>query len=71
VPADQRTERAELEPPHAALLRPENEFKPEVGLTWRIFHANDYLTPVTTGDREHLAQLEKRLLALGLRQRAW
>lgn len=72
VPEDERVgARAELEPPHAALLRPENEFKPEVGLTWRIFHADEYLQAVTAGDRERLAHLEKRLLAMGLKQKAW
>ena len=35
-PGGERTARVELDPPHTALLRPENEFKPEVGLTWRM-----------------------------------
>ena len=69
VPAEERKGRVELEPPHAALLRPENEFKPEVGLTWRIFRAD--LAPVTAQDREQLAWLEKRLAALGLKRGRW
>ena len=69
VPAAERTARVELEPPRTALLRPENEFKPEVGLTWRIFHAD--LTPVTAEDRERLVGLEKRLAALGLKRGRW
>ena len=69
VPLAERTARVELDPPHTALLRPENEFKPEVGLTWRIFHAE--LTPVTPEDRERLAGLEKRLAALGLKRGRW
>ncbi|MFI4946928.1 MAG: hypothetical protein ACHP85_26850, partial [Burkholderiales bacterium] len=31
VPAAERKSRVTLEPPRAAVLRPENEFKPEVG----------------------------------------
>jgi hypothetical protein len=54
-----------------AVLRPENDFKPEVGLTWRLFHRDKYLTPVTGADRERLAGLEKRLLAMGLKQGRW
>jgi len=69
VAPGERAARVELEPPHTALLRPENEFKPEVGLTWRIFHAE--LTPVTPEDRERLAGLEKRLAALGLKRGRW
>ena len=69
VPAPERSARVELDPPRTALLRPENEFKPEVGLTWRIFHAE--LTPVTPEDRERLAGLEKRLAALGLKRGRW
>jgi hypothetical protein len=69
VPAAERTARVELEPPHTAVLRPENEFKPEVGLTWRIFHPE--VTPVTAEDRERLSQLEKRLATLGLKRGRW
>jgi hypothetical protein len=70
VPPGERTARAQLDPPHTALLRPENEFKPEVGLTWRIFHPGEP-TPVTAVDRERLASFEKRLAALGLKRGRW
>jgi hypothetical protein len=70
VPAGERNARVELDPPRTAVLRPENEFKPEVGLTWRILHA-DESAPVTSQDRERLAQLEKRLAALGLKRGRW
>jgi hypothetical protein len=70
VPAAERTARVELDPPRTALLRPENEFKPEVGLTWRIFHVGE-AAPVTAEDRERLAALEKRLSALGLKRGRW
>ena len=71
VPAAERKAGAEIEPPHSAVLRPENDFKPEVGLTWRLFHRDDYMAPVTGADRERLAWLEKRLLAMGLKQGRW
>lgn len=71
VPTSERQAGAEIEPPHMAVLRPENDFKPEVGLTWRLFHRDDYLAPVTGADRERLAALEKRLLAMGLKQGRW
>lgn len=71
VPSNERSGRVELEPPHAALLRPENEFKPEVGLTWRVTHEDEYLKAVSAEDRERLARLEKRLVALGLKHGHW
>ena len=71
VPEAERRARVELEPPHTTLLRPENEFKPEVGLTWRMFHKDEYLKPVTADDREGLARVEKRLVALGLKHGHW
>src|SRR5262245_60972971 len=50
-PAGQAVARTEWEPPRlAAVLRPENELKPEVSLTLRIFHADEYLKAVTAGD---------------------
>ncbi len=71
VPESERAGGLELEPPHTALLRPENEFRPEFGFTWQIFHGDDYLTPVNAGDREDLARLEKRLVAMGLKHGHW
>ena len=63
--------RAELEPAHTAVLRPENELKPEVSFTWSIFHKDDYLRPVTADDRESLSGLEKRLTERGLKRGHW
>jgi hypothetical protein len=70
VPAGERTARVELDPPRTAYLRPENEFKPEVGLTWRIFQPGEP-APVTAEDRDRLASLEKRLSTLGLKRGRW
>jgi len=53
------------------VMRPENELRPEVGLTLRIFHADEYLKSVTSEEREGLARFEKRLVGMGLRQGHW
>ena len=82
VPPGERTGRTEIDPPHAvslrsepgpprtARLRPENDLRPEVALTCRIFHPGEP-TPVTAKDRERLASFEKRLAALGLKRGRW
>lgn len=61
--------RARLEPPRLAVLRPENELKPEVALSWRLFHADH--SPVAAEDRDRLAAFEKRLQALGAKRGRW
>jgi hypothetical protein len=70
IPAAERKSRVTLEPPRAAVLRPENEFKPEVGLTWQVYYPGD---PRATSDedRERIAAFEKRLAALGLKRGRW
>ena len=50
------------------MLRPENEFKPEVGLTFHLLPRGGALAAVTNEDRDRMAQLEKRLLAFGVKQ---
>jgi hypothetical protein len=70
VPPGERSARVELEPPRMAVLRPENELKPEVALTWRIFRPGKP-APVTAEDRDRLSLVEKRLAALGLKRGRW
>ncbi len=70
VPAAERKSRVTLEPPRAAVLRPENEFKPEVGLTWQIYYPGDPRATTDT-DRERITEFEKRLTALGLKRGRW
>jgi hypothetical protein len=53
------------------VMRPANELRPEVGVTLRIFHADEYLKAVTAGEREGLSRFEKQLTAKGLRQGHW
>jgi len=68
APVEERTARVQLEQSARVVLRPENEFKPEVGLTFHLFPRGGGLTAVTDADRERVAQLEKRLLGFGVKQ---
>ena len=70
VPPGERSARVELEPPRLAVLRPENELKPEVVLTWRIFRPGAP-APVTAEDRDRLSLVEKRLAGLGCKRGRW
>jgi hypothetical protein len=53
------------------VMRPQNELRPEVGVTLRIFHADEYMKSVTAGEREGLSRFEKRLVEKGIRQGHW
>jgi len=68
APDEQRTARVQVEQAARVVLRPENEFKPEVGLTFHLFPRGGSLAAVTEEDRARMAQLEKRLLAFGVKQ---
>jgi hypothetical protein len=67
APEDQRTARVQIDQPARVVLRPENEFKPEVGLTFHIFPRGAALSAVTPEHRERMGRLEKRLVAFGLK----
>ena len=71
VSGAQRVADVQMEPPRTAVLRPENELRPEISLTWRIFHADQYLKAVSEADRGRLTALEKRLVAMGLKHGHW
>jgi hypothetical protein len=68
APEDQRTARVQIEQAARVVLRPENEFKPEVGLTFNLFPRGASMAAVTAEDRERMTQVEKRLLAFGVKQ---
>ena len=68
APEEQRTARVQLEQAARVVLRPENEFKPEVGLTFNLFPRGGSLAAVTEEDRNRMGRLEKRLLAFGVKQ---
>ena len=66
-PEAQRTSRVQLEQAARVVLRPVNEFKPEVGLTFHVLPRGESLASVTLEDRERMTRLEKRLLSFGLK----
>jgi hypothetical protein len=68
APEEQRTARVQLEQAARVVLRPENEFKPEVGLTFHLFPRGGSMAAVTDQDRERVTQVERRLLAFGVKQ---
>jgi hypothetical protein len=67
APEDRRTARVDVEQAARVVLRPENEFKPEVGLTFHILPRGASLSAVTPEDRERMGRLEKRVLAFGVK----
>jgi hypothetical protein len=67
APSEKRTARVQLEQSARVVLRPENEFKPEVGLTFHLFPRGGAMAAVTDEDRDRMAQVEKRLVALGVK----
>ena len=72
VPKEGSSARVEIDPPRgAAFFRPENEMKPEIGLTGRLFHGDDYFAEVTADEREKLSVVARRLTELGLKQGHW
>lgn len=72
VPKEGSNARVEIEAPRtAALLRPENQMKPEIGLNARVFHAEEYFAEVTADERAGLSAVTKRLTDMGLRQGHW
>ena len=68
APPEQRTARVQVEQSARVVMRPENEFKPEVNLTFHLFPRGMSMESVTPADRERMAQLEKRLQAFGVKQ---
>jgi len=68
APEERRVARVQIEQAARVVLRPENEFKPEVQLTFNLFPRGGSLAAVTDADREGMSRLEKRLLAFGVKQ---
>jgi hypothetical protein len=67
APQEQRTARVQIEQAARVVLRPENEFRPEVGLTFHLFPRGASLAAVNPEDRQRMTQLEKRLVAFGVK----
>ena len=71
-PAEESGARVEIEPPRtAAFMRPSNDMQPEVLLSARIFHSDDYFKAVTPDEKDKLALVDKKLTAMGLRRSRW
>jgi hypothetical protein len=68
APSAERTARVEVEQSARVVMRPENEFKPEVGLTFHLLPRGGALAAVTNEDRDRVTVIEKRLLAFGVKQ---
>jgi hypothetical protein len=60
----------ERDPAHEAVCRPENQLRPEVEVSWRIVHAGE-AAPLTQAERDHVARVERRLTALGVKHGCW
>jgi hypothetical protein len=72
VPKEEGRARIEIEAPRtAAFFRPENEMKPEIALSARVFHGDDYFAEVSPEEREGLSAVTKRLTDMGLKQGHW
>jgi len=72
APREDGPARVELDPPRAAaLLRPENEMKPELSQTFQVFHKEGYFTAVTEAERGGIGQLDAWFSERGLRKGHW
>jgi hypothetical protein len=61
----------EIEPMRtAAVLRPENEMKPEITLRARVVHQETFQA-TTPQERERMSAFEKKLTAVGLKAGHW
>ncbi len=70
APPEETMARAEIAPPRfAAYHRPEAGMAPEIMLSVRFFHADNYFAAVTVEDRAKLPGLVHRLAALGLKRK--
>jgi hypothetical protein len=67
APLEERTAKVQLEQAARVVLRQENEFKPEVGLTFHLFPRGASPAGVSNVDRDRMTALEKRLVAFGVK----
>ncbi|HVO12763.1 MAG TPA: hypothetical protein VMX54_18605 [Vicinamibacteria bacterium] len=68
APEDQRTARVDVEQAARVVLRPENDFEPQVGLTFHLFPRAAALSAIDDEDQRRMTELKRRLLAFGLKQ---
>ncbi|HXY41992.1 MAG TPA: hypothetical protein VEQ10_20115 [Vicinamibacteria bacterium] len=68
APEDQRTARVDIEQAPRVVLRPENDFQPQVGLTFHLFPRGVALSAIADEDQRRMTELKRRLLGFGLKQ---
>ncbi len=68
APEDQRTVRVDVEQAARVVLRPENDFEPQVGLTFHLFPRGVALSAIDDEDQRRMTELKQRLLGFGVRQ---
>src|SRR5262249_47389129 len=62
--------RLEIEPLRtAAFLAPEGDMHPEVSVSARVFHGEDYFAEVTEGEEKRVYAGGRRLAEMGLKER--
>lgn len=72
VPKEQRPSRYELSPFDSSFhLRPESEWVPEVQLTIRIIHRDDYFKTIDDCEKRCSEEIQGQLQTLGAQRKAW
>lgn len=72
LPKEHRPSRYELSPFDSAFhMRPESAWVPEILLTIRIIHGNDYFKTIDDCEKKCAAEIQERLRTLGAQPKAW
>lgn len=72
LPNEVRPSRYEIDPYHASIyFRPENGLTPEVQLTIRVLHRQQYFDPIDACESRCANEITARLCALGAQKSVW
>jgi hypothetical protein len=70
APPEGSSARLEIEPSRTGVsLAPEGGLQPEVGVSARVFHGEDYSAEVTEGEEKRVHAATRRLAEMGLKER--
>lgn len=70
VPREGSRARVEIDPPRAAVvLEPEGQREPEVALSARVFHGDDYFAEATVAEEKRVYDVIRRLTEIGLQEK--
>lgn len=58
-------------PRFAVYERPQSHMEPEILLSAKVFHADNYFTPISEEERAKLSAFERKLGALGIKRGHW